>query len=202
MLTEACGEPDHRPRVSADQQHRLVPATQRSRRIDRDEPTQTLAQTPLHAIVPSIRHAPRRGIPGSNQHGNPAIDGGKQSTRHALADANRDPGGAVFGLPIRLPQFRWDHSLRRRATVRSWRAIRLRRKIHRRGAEHAEQARRPIANSDHRCRLVARKATAVASATTSPAPRALRLCGEIFSRTGVTARSYTPTCATLNSASR
>jgi hypothetical protein len=66
-LPEPDGQANHGPRIAGHQQHRLVPAMQRSLRVKYLEPPQALPKPPLHAMVPPLRHAARRRVPGGHQ---------------------------------------------------------------------------------------------------------------------------------------
>jgi len=70
--------------------------------------TKMFAQTPLHPIVPAIRHAPRLRIPRGDECGARRSDMKEQYIRRPPPDADLDARSTVPSQPIRAQQTRRD----------------------------------------------------------------------------------------------
>ncbi len=99
-LTEPDGEAHHGPWIAGHQQHRLVPAMQRSLRVNHREPPQALPKPLLHATVPPLRHAARARVPGRHQRRAARTQAPEQCLRRPTPDADVAPRGLVTCQPI------------------------------------------------------------------------------------------------------
>jgi hypothetical protein len=107
-LAEHARKTNEGPWIARHEQVRFMPTPQCTLRRHHDVTAETFAQTPLHAIVPAIRHPPGQRIPGGDERRAASMQMPEQRVRNAMADADIDALRTVDRVTVGAQQTRRD----------------------------------------------------------------------------------------------